>query len=124
MTGLDGAPTAESAGRTACRHLFIVGRPIASDPSAGHFLRLALGQQRRTGGVAIFLLDDAYPGRTSGLTAAPVLADLIHAGARILVHADLHARVSGPGDGVAILRATDDDLADLLLAPGVAATWC
>jgi hypothetical protein len=109
--------------RKDCHYVFIVGRPVPSDPSAGHLLRLALGQQRRTGDVTVFLLEEAFAGQSSP-RLPPVLADLLRADAQVLVHDGAHLGLRETLNGQGMQPGTDDDLARLLLKPGISATWC
>jgi hypothetical protein len=102
------------------RYLFVMTRDIISHPSAVHILRIALGLQRRSERVTIFLTDDAarvLPRAESG----PALRPLLAAGATVLAEGDVPDHLS---DAVGFERAEPDALAALLTSPGVQAHWC
>lgn len=102
------------------RYLFVMTRDIISHPSAVHILRIALGLQRRSERVIVFLTDDAVrvlPQSESGRALRPLLA----AGARVLADGEVPEHLS---DAAGLERAEPDALGALLTSPGVQAHWC
>lgn len=102
------------------RYLFVMTRDITRHPSAVHTLRIALGMQRRSEQVTVFLTDDAMrvlPDSESGRALRPLLA----AGATVLADGEVPAHLC---DTMGIEPASTDELAALLTAPGVQAHWC
>jgi len=102
------------------RYLFVMTRDIISHPSAVHMLRIALGLQRRTEQVTVFLTDDAVralPQSESGRALRPLLA----AGATVLADGEVPDHLCS---SAGVQPASNDTLAALLTAPGVQAHWC
>ena len=102
------------------RYLFVMTRDIVSHPSAIHILRIALGLQRRSENVTVFLTDDAarvLPRSESARALRPLLA----AGATILADGEVPEHLS---DAAGFTQAPPDALGALLTSPGVQAHWC
>ena len=104
------------------QYLFVVTRNIETDVTARYVLRSALALCRRDHEVTVFLADDAVG--TFNATASAVLEPLISANARVMADARAAECEHGSLPGCGIRVATDDDLASLLLAPGIQAQWC
>lgn len=104
-------------------HLFVLTRDISNDPSAAHVLRIALGLQRRQGNVMVFLTDNATGGHMApgGVGA---LRDLVSAGGQVVADDRLLERAPPFAYGLGIEKGTEEDLAALLLRPGIHAHWC
>jgi len=83
-------------------------------------LRIALGLQRRTEQVTVFLTDDAARvlRRTESERA---LRPLLAAGATVLAEGQVPAHLCECGG---VQPASNETLAALLTAPGVQAHWC
>ena len=101
-------------------YLFVMTRDIISHPSAVHILRIALGMQRRSQRVTVFLTDDAVRVLPRS-ESARALRPLLTAGATVLADGDVPDHLS---DAVGVERVESDALAVLLTSPGVQACWC
>jgi predicted peroxiredoxin len=102
------------------RYLFVMTRDLTRNPSAIHMLRIALGLQRRTEQVTVFLTDDAarvLRRSDSGRALRPLLA----AGATVLAEGKVPEHIC---DSAGVQLASNETLAALLTSPGVQAHWC
>lgn len=104
------------------QYLFVVTRNLESDVTARYVLRSALGLCRHDHEVTVFLADDAVGGFNA--RCAALIEPLISASARVVAGAPAtECEQLIPGD-CGIRTATDDELAHLLLTPGIQAQWC
>jgi hypothetical protein len=102
------------------RYLFVMTRDLTRNPSAIHMMRIALGLQRRTDQVTVFLTDAAarmLRRRDSERALRPLLA----AGATVLADGKVPEHFC---DGAGVQLASNETLATLLTTPGVQAHWC
>ena len=99
-------------------YLFVLTRD-AADASADYTLRIAVGLQRRRHQVTVILADDGASAACGG-QCHPAVRVLLEAGARVLVLLGAGAEITPTG----LEAASEEDLASLVLMPGVEAHWC
>ena len=104
------------------RHLLVVERPLSSASSA-YAVKLALGRCRRGERVTVFLLGTALQGEANPSVVSPIQR-LLSSGGRVLAARALMRPSSLLAKTQGVERGTEDDLASLLLAPGIDAAWC
>jgi hypothetical protein len=103
-------------------HLLVLERPLTG-PSAAHALRLALARCRRGERVTVYLTETALSPAPES-TAIHPLQELLFSGGRVLAEMAVMGSASVLGGTSGIERASENDLATLLLIPGVDARWC
>ena len=102
-------------------YLLVVTRDVRTHPSARYTLRGALARRRRGCDVTVFLTDDAVPATSD---ASPEVALLIGAGVHVFIEQAHASQGTWLIAEVGAMPATDEDLTDLLLRPGIHAAWC
>lgn len=116
----------EPSCRTAAGYLLVVERPSDS-ASATHALRLALGRCRRGERVTVFLTAAIAPSATSDPVdslAISLLQRLVLSGGQVMAEAALLGNAGFCGSVPGLVVAAEEDLAALLLQPGIEALWC
>lgn len=110
------------AAASSAGHLLVLERPLTG-ASAAHALRLALARCRRGERVTVYLTETALSPAAES-TAIHPLQELLFSGGRVLAELAVMGSASALGCTSGIERASEHDLAALLLMPGVDARWC